>query len=212
MTFEHPWLLLLAILPVGWCVYEWRKHTRHFALVTKSIMLLTITLALAGPVLKWRETKVALAVVAGTSASLSPQDLAHEQNILMQISSSEGSNELTVIPFARAPREMTSAERDDYKLTTTSGAAGRGTNLEAPVRDALASLPSGMMHRILLISDGNENEGALSRAAWQAKQIGVPIDTIALAGRDKPQILVEALGLPPAVFTGEEFPVDLTIY
>jgi uncharacterized protein YegL len=193
-------------------LYEWSKHTRHLALITKGVMLLTIALALAGPVLKWRETKVALAVVADTSASLSPQDLAHEQNILKQIDSSKGSNELTVIPFARAPREMTSAESDDYKLATTSGAAGRGSNLEAPVRDALASLPSGMLHRILLVSDGNENEGALSRAAWQAKQLGVPIDTIALAGRDKPQILVEALGLPPAVFTGEEFPVDLTIY
>jgi uncharacterized membrane protein len=211
MTFAHPWLLLLALAPIGWCWYEWRNHSRHLALLTKTVTLLLIALALAGPVLSWQERKIALAVVADTSASLSPQDLAHEQNILRQVDSAKGSNELEVIPFARAPRELTAAE-SGYKLGMTAGAAGKGTNLEAPVRNALASLPAGMLHRILLISDGNENDGALTRAAWQAKQLGVPIDTIALAGRDRPQITVEAVGLPSVVFTGEPFPADLTVY
>jgi len=211
MTFERPWLLLLTILPVIWCWYEWRRHSRHFALMTKAAMLLMVALALAGPVLRWQEHKVALAVVADTSASLSQQDLAREQNLLKQIDSAKGSNEIDVIPFARAPRELTAAEAD-YKLAVTPGAGGKETNLEAPVRNALASLPAGLLHRILLISDGNENEGALTRAAWQARELGVPIDTIALAGRDRPQILAEAVGLPPVVFTGEQFPVDLTVY
>ena len=211
MTFERPWLLLLTALPIAWCFYEWRKHTRHLTLITKALMLVMVALALAGPVLSWQERKVALAVVADTSASLSGKDLAREQNILKQIDSAKGSNELEVIPFARSPRDLTSAETG-YKLAATAGAAGNGTNLEAPVRNALASLPTGMLHRILLITDGNENEGALTRAAWQAKELHVPIDTIALAGRDRPQILAEAVGLPPAVFTGEQFPVDLTVY
>jgi uncharacterized protein YegL len=211
MNFEHPWVLLLSLLPIAWCAYEWRNHSRHFALVTKAATLLLIALALAGPVLSWSERKIALAVVADTSASVSPQDLAHEQNILKQVDSAKGSNELEVIPFARTPRALTDAE-SGYKLGITAGAAGKGTNLEAPVRNALASLPADMLHRILLITDGNENEGALTRAAWQAKQLGVPIDTIALAGRNRPQILVEAVGLPPVVFTGEQFPADLTVY
>ena len=211
MTFERPWLLLLAMLPVAWCFYEWRKQTRHFALIAKALSLLAIALALAGPVLSWHERKVALAVVADTSASLSPQDLAREQNLLKQIDSAKGSNEMDVIPFARSPRDLAASE-SDYKLAITAGSGGTATNLEAPVRQALASLPTGMLHRILLISDGNENEGALTRAAWQARELGVPIDTIALAGRQRPQILAEAMALPAVVFTGEQFPVDLTVY
>jgi Ca-activated chloride channel homolog len=211
MTFERPWLLLTAILPIVWAYFEWRKHSRHFALVTKVMTLLTIAIALAGPILTWRERKVALAVVADTSASLSSQDLAREADLLKKIDGAKGSNEIDVIPFARVPRELTSVE-SDFKVAVTPGANGRGTNLEAPVRQALASLPAGMLHRILLISDGNENEGALTRAAWQARELGVAIDTIALAGRDRPQVTTEAVGVPPAVFTGEHFPVDLTIY
>ncbi len=211
MTFGRPWLLLLAILPFVWCYFEWNKHTRRFALIAKAAMLLAIALSLSGPVLPWHEPHVALAVVADTSASLSAQDMERERTLLKQIDSARGPNEVHVISFARTPREVTAAE-EDFKLGTTAGAGGRGTNLETPVRQALASLPTGLIHRVLLISDGNENKGALTRAAWQARQLGVPIDTIALAGRQKPQILAEAVGLPGAVFTGEQFPVDVTIY
>ncbi len=211
MTFERPWLLLLSLLPLGWCVYEWRRHSRHLSLLAKTATLLMVALALAGPVISWREHKVGLAVVVDTSASLSTQDMAREQALLKQIDSAKGSNESEVIPFARAPRSLSAAE-DDFKVAVTAGENGRGTNLEAPVRQALASLPAGMLHRILVISDGNENEGALTRAAWQARELGVPIDTIALAGRQKPRILAEAMGLPGAVFTGEPFPVDVTVY
>ena len=211
MSFERPWLLLITILPVLWCLYEWRRHSRHLALITKAVMLLSIAVALAGPVLTWRERKMALAVVADTSASLSSQDLTREADILNKIDQARGSNQMDVIPFARVPRTMTSAE-SGFKLAATAGSNGRGTNLETPVRQALASMPAGMLHRILLISDGNENEGALTRAAWQARDLGVAIDTIALAGRERPQVTVEAMGLPGAVFTGEHFPVDLTIY
>src|SRR6185503_5320782 len=80
MSFEHPWLLLLSLAPLAWCAYEWPNHSRHLALVTKAATILLIALALAGPILSWSERKIALAVVADTSASVSPQDLAHEQN------------------------------------------------------------------------------------------------------------------------------------
>src|SRR5207302_2293764 len=73
-------------------------------------------------------------------------------------------------------------------------------------------LPAGTIHRLVLVTDGNENEGAATRAAWQAQQLGVPVDTIALAGRVQPQLQTEAVGVPGMAFTGEPFPVDLTIY
>jgi Ca-activated chloride channel family protein len=97
------------------------------------------------------------------------------------------------------------------KLIRTPGEAGRATNLETPVREALASLPAGTIHRIVLITDGNENEGSATRAAWQAQQLGIPVDTIALPGREQPKLKTEAIGMPGSVFTGERFPVDLTI-
>ena len=93
-----------------------------------------------------------------------------------------------IIPFARATRAPALDERvkDGWQLRHTAGAGGHGTNLEAAIRDGAAALPAGMVPRLLLVSDGNENLGSVARAIWQAQQLGIPVDTVPLAGRPKP--------------------------
>ena len=211
MTFERLWVLWLLPLALAWVAWEWQRSGRRQHLLLKGGMLVAVILALSAPNLTFKESRVAVAVLADTSASVSDADLAKENDLLKQINSAKGGNRIEVIPFARAPRAM-SAEEAGFKLKRTEGSDGRGTNLEAPMRQALASLPAGMVHRMVLVTDGNENEGAVTRAAWQAQQLGVPVDTIALPGRPQPQIRTEAVGMPGAVFTGERFPVDLTIF
>src|SRR6185436_18195234 len=93
----------------------------------------------------------------------------------------------------------------------TGGDGGHATNLEAALRDGAASLPAGLVPRIVLISDGNENLGSVVRAAWQARQLGVPVDTYSLAGRSKPNLRLESLSLPSQVFSGERFPIDISL-
>ncbi len=211
MTFDRAWVLFFLALPLAWLVWEWRRQPRHAHLLLKAGMIVAVILALAEPSIVIRERKVALAVLVDTSASVTDADLSRESALVKQINSARGSNQINVIPFARAPRSLDEKEAD-FNLSHTSGIEGRGTNLEAPIRQALASLPAGMLHRIALITDGNENDGAVTRAAWQAQQNGVAIDTIALAGRVQPQLKTEAVGIPGAVFSGERFPVDLTIF
>jgi uncharacterized protein YegL len=211
MIFERLWVLPFLLAPLVWFAWEWRRQTRRTPLILKVSMMVAVILALAEPVLETRDRKVALAALVDTSASITQEDLDRESDLLARIRSERGSNRLDVIPFAKAPRALTAAE-SDLHLQRTPGAEGRGTNIESPIREALASLPAGTIHRVLLISDGNENDGAATRAAWQAQQIGVPIDTIALGGRTQPQLMTEAVGIPGTVFTGEHFPVDLTIY
>ena len=197
MTFDRAWALLLLVLPLAWLAWDWRRQPRHAHLLLKASMIAAVILALAEPSLSYRARKVALAVLVDTSASVADADLSRENQLLKQIDQSRGSNQVDIIPFARTPRPLTDSEAN-FKLARTPGADGRGTNLEAPIRQALASLPAGMLHRIALITDGNENSGAVTRAAWQARQLGVSIDTVALAGRPQPQLKTEAVGIPGA--------------
>ena len=73
------------------------------------------------------------------------------------------------------------------------------------------ALPAGMVPRLLLISDGNENLGSVARAIWQAQQLGIPIDTVPLAGRPKPGLLLDSVAFPGQVFSGERFPIEVTV-
>ena len=63
----------------------------------------------------------------------------------------------------------------------------------------------------MLITDGHETRGNIARAAWQARQLGVPIDTFALAGRSRGALRLESVRMPEAVFAGEPFDIDLTV-
>ena len=69
MNFEHPWALLLLLLPLGWAAWEWRFSGRRAALLLKAAVFAVIALALAQPVLTVYETKVAVAMLAAARSS-----------------------------------------------------------------------------------------------------------------------------------------------
>ena len=213
MTFGHPWGLLLGLLPIGWLAWEWRASGRRTALVLKAAVFALIAFAIAQPSMSVFESKVAVGILADTSASVSSVDLQRESGYADRLEKARGRNWSRVIPFARSTRDATVAERakDKWQLRFTAGSAGRATDLETAIRDGAASLPSGMVPRLLLVSDGNENLGSAARAIWQAQQLGIPVDTMALAGRAKPGLMLESVSFPGQVFSGERFPVDVTL-
>jgi len=213
MAFAHPLWLILLVAPVAWLLYDWPRTTGKPRLAIKALAIALVVAALAEPRLDFQKTKVAVAVLADTSASVTAVDLQRASSLVTGIESSRGSNVMQVIPFARNPRQLLPSERNGktWNFQRTSGDAGRATSLERAVSDAVASLPAGLIRRVVLISDGNENTGSIVRATWQAQQLGIPIDTFALDGRAKPGLRLESVAFPGQVFSGEKFPVDLTI-
>ena len=213
MNFDHPWALVLALLPIVWVVWEWRNSARRPALLLKAATFLCILLALSAPSMTIFQTKVAVAFLADTSSSVTPQDLKTESAFADKVEGSRGRHWTRVIPFARVTRAASNDEhtRDGWQLRHTAAGPGHGTNLEAAIRDGVAAMPAGMVPRIVLASDGNENLGSVARGIWQAQQLGIPIDTVPLAGHTKPGLVLESIGFPGQVFSGEHFPVEVTL-
>jgi Ca-activated chloride channel homolog len=213
MSFDHAWVLVALLVPLGWAAWEWRQSARRLALGLKAAAFVCIVLALSGPRVVVYQTKVAVAVLADTSASVSPADLARESAIAGEVEREHGRHWTRIMPFARGTRMVSPEEKskDGWQLRYTAGAGGRGTDLENAIRDGAAALPAGMVPRLLLVSDGNENLGSVARAIWQARQLGVPIDTVALAGRPKPGLRLDSVTIPGQVFSGERFPIDVAV-
>jgi asparagine N-glycosylation enzyme membrane subunit Stt3 len=110
MTFDHAWVLIFALLPIAWAAYEWRKSSRTTALVLKALAFLAVVLALAGPRLAISESKVAVAILADTSGSITAEDLARESKFANIVDSKRGRNWSRVIPFARTTRPIAEVE------------------------------------------------------------------------------------------------------
>ncbi len=209
MTFEHPWVLLLAIAPLVWMYFEFPRAPRRLSLVLKALSLAAVIVALSEPKLTLAETRMAVAVLADTSGSVTRKDLEHASDIAARIERSRGRHLVRVIPFARETRALTKDEQT--QLLPTSGEEGASTDLEAAIREGIGALPEGLVPRLVLISDGRENVGSVARAAWQASMAGVPVDTFTLDGRPEPSLRLESLSVPSLAFTGEKFPLELTV-
>jgi uncharacterized membrane protein len=212
MSFDRWWVLLLAPAPLLWWAYELRRTGRRLGLALKALSLLALLLALAEPNLDVWETKVAVSVVVDTSASVPAPDLEKASRLVESFESARGRHWMRVFPFAGAVRDLAPGEvAGRVRLQLTAGEAGRATDLEAAIRDAVGTAPAGMVPRVALVSDGQENHGSVLRAAWQARELGVPIDTFALGGRPRPALRLEQVTLPPVVFSGERFAIEMVV-
>jgi uncharacterized membrane protein len=212
VTFGRAWVLALVWLPFAWAWYERPRARRLGALVLKAVTFALILFALAEPSLQLSRTRVALAVLVDTSASVSPEDLERASRTVKAMDSEKGRNFLRVIPFAHNARAAESGENESpWRVRPTAGPGARSTDLEAAVREAAAALPSDMLPRIALITDGRENQGSVARAAWQAQEAGIPIDTFVMQGRPEPALRLESVALPGNAFTGEPIAIDLSV-
>jgi Ca-activated chloride channel homolog len=212
MSFQSPWFLFLVLLPAAWAAWQWRSSARRAALLVKALAFALIALALAEPRLTVYSHKVGVAILADTSLSVPAEDLKRATGLAARLERARGGNWTRVIPFARSARQVAATEmRSDKPLAHSPGTEGRGTNLEAAIREGIASMPSGVLPRVVLISDGNENLGSATRAIWQARQLGVPVDTMLLDGRPEPALRVLSVSVPAEVFSGERFPMDVTL-
>ncbi len=209
MTFVHPWLLPFAVIPLLWLAWRWRETRRKLAFSLKAFSLAAILAALAEPVVIVNSSRVAVAVLADTSLSVTSADLERESAIVRDLDRARGRNLLRVLAFARQPSPETNLRR--IALTHASGSGGTATDIESAVRAAAATAPRGYAPRIVLLSDGRENEGSAARAAWLARDLGIPIDAYPLTGRPRPRLSLDSVSLPGIAFSGERFPVDLTI-
>ena len=210
-VWQYLALLAALILAIEWWFFRNQPASR-LALALKIAAIAAAVISVFQPDLSVQETKMAVAVLPDTSASISAADLETASRLTSAIDGARGRNIVRVLPFARSIRAATPQEfASGWKLRGTGGEAGRATSLESAIREASAAMPSGMVPRLVLISDGKENSGSVARAAWQAHQLGIPIDTYALAGRPEPRLQLESVRLPTVAFTGERFPIEITV-
>lgn len=201
------WLALAGAIVLG---VEWWLFARRQRKWWKVAAIAVILLALFGPAIPLFETKLAVTVLADTSQSLTQADLDLLGERISGIQGARGRHMVRVMPFARGVRAI-GADEATGGLKATGGEAGRGTNLEAALRDAIASTPADLVPHFVVVSDGMETEGNAMQSLWQAQQMRIPIDTYTLKGRPKPQLAIDAVRMPPQAFAGEKFGVEIRL-
>ena len=221
IQFDQPWALLLLPLCLAFVYVTWLKSRAYLpparraaALALRLIVVGLVVVALAGPLVQLSATQLALAVLVDRSDSIPPAAQANEdQWVTDALAHKAADDELAVVSFAGDARVERPLSADTTQTVIADPAdlhTGR-TDIAAAIRTGLAALPSGMARRLVVLSDGQQNQEQSDAAAALAAAAGVQVDVVPLQQDSGPEALVDGLDAPSQLRQGDSFSVDARI-
>jgi Mg-chelatase subunit ChlD len=210
-------LALLALLPALWAftlltprrLTPWRFWS---SLALRSVILLALTLALAGTQIVLPVRELTTVFLVDVSDSMTP---AQRERALQYVNDAlvamPPGDQAAIVVFGdnalveRAPGSIGPLSRLTSVPITTR------TNLQEAVQLGLALFPAETQKRLVLISDGGENAGRVADAAQLAAIRKVPIDVVYMPGERGPDVIVAGLSAPAVVREGQDVTLQANI-
>lgn len=214
--FEHPWMLLLLVLiPLTWWLGSHSlsglgQTRRILALVFRSLVLLLITLALAGIQWIWISDKQTVIYLMDQSDSI---PIAKRQLMLRFAIDSvkrhrreKRYDRAGLILFGReASIEIPPLDENLPPLTKPESNFGKAdaTNLEGALKLAAASFLEDSAKRIVVLTDGVQTLGSAELVAKKLSETGIGIDVVPIRLESNAEVMVEKIDLPGTVRQGQ---------
>lgn len=213
----RPAFALLAVTPWIW----WMHHAGGAGLGrSRGVAALLVRLALVGAfVIVLAEPRAvrrsdALAVVYALDVSDSMGEKVTDQAlgwIMRSVAQKRDKDEAGLIVFGRDPA-VELPPRQTFPFEAINSRVGRdGTNLAKALSLASAMLPEEKQGRVVLITDGNETEGATTAQLEELKSRGIPVDVLAVGFDFSKEVWLERLDLPRAVKAGETYEASVVL-
>jgi Ca-activated chloride channel homolog len=212
VKFGQPLFLALVLVPLGICLYSFFRSSKPWRSILKALSAAAILFALAEPHLTIPETRHAVVALLDTSASITEQGLEKAKTLVRQMEQERGRNWFRVFPFDSQIESGGDPQHNrvvDFKRISDGSA--NATNLEKALQSVMAAAPAGYVPNVVVLSDGNENEGSVLRSLAQLQSLGIPVDTIPIGGSAVSGLRIRAVSLPRRAFSDEQIPIDLTI-
>ncbi len=213
--FESPWLLLLALLaPLALLVLRYtlldspRLQIWVSALVRCAVLLL-LALALASALWVARSQEVAVVVLADLSDS-TPQDAPEQLQTFLNAIETRATNpaKAGLVTFSGTAQTVLPLQHHaEFPEEIAPFDEGGETSIEAALLRARQMLPSGMLPRVALLSDGNETRGDALAAAKRCAAHGIRVYTVPYEADNKTEVLLEDLRVPAEVKKGQSFSI-----
>ncbi len=211
--FLIPILAVLTVLMARRSISGLGKGSRLAALIVRLLAIALIVGALAEPSLRDQAEDVGVTVIVDASRSIpvGAQEQIDAYIAQAQDGSRQINDQLGVISVAENAFSQSSVSRTTTRIDRQFIGETDGTNLMSGVSLAIASAPKSLANRIVLITDGNETDGSLLRAAQAAKAQGIPIDILPVEFAYNDEVIVETVQVPANSRVGETITLKVVL-
>lgn len=210
-------LLLLAVLllAVEWIVYVKQVNStkKKQFLVVRLLVLLVIIMAMAGVSVPKKQKRCETIFLVDVSDSMSGNLEEVEQYLKNTVQDMPDKNLFGIVAFGKdtAVEQFLSDKKMFSRFTVNPVTAA--TNIEKAVTTACSMFDEGVTRRMVLITDGSENEGSMSLAATTLK--GSEVELLSIAMKDSisgnSEVYISSLSVPNVIHAGDHYNVTVSI-
>jgi uncharacterized membrane protein/NAD(P)H-hydrate repair Nnr-like enzyme with NAD(P)H-hydrate epimerase domain len=213
---EYLWLLL--VLPALWWITllaPRRLGPARFwsSLGLRSALLVALILSVAGAQLVRPVDELTTVFLLDSSDSVSPSARGQAESFIQQaLEAMPDGDRAAVVVFGKNALVERAPSNLPMLGTLHSAPIVERTNIEEAINLGLALLPADAQKRLVLLSDGGENDGQALEAARLASARGVPIAFVDLsAPGSSAEAMVAGVEAPARVRAGQEFEIAVTV-
>lgn len=213
ITFTHPYYLwAFALVPLIWFL-AWNAPRKlpvtrqRLSLVLRTLILSALILALAGMELRRPVDNLTVVFLVDVSDSMPGGALDDATDYVRQaVETMPDGDQAAIVLFGKeALVERTASDLKTLDPLSSVPIATR-TNIAEAIQLGLALFPDDTHKRLLLVSDGQPNEGDARAAADLTAARNVVMDTITIGGgASGPEVQVTSLEAPGNIPLGQRF-------
>ena len=214
LGFERPeylWLLACVLPLLVFTVASRRKIAiwrRIAALALRLMVLLALTLALAGVTWKRPADDLAVVFVVDQSASVGLEGQKQAKEFIQDALKAKGDDDVAGIVVFGADAQVEAAPREDLTFNGIEAKVStHQTDLAAGIRLGAAMLPGDRAGRIVVLTDGEETRGDSASQALLTAGETTQIAVVPIGGTASREVWVEDVVVPGRMDEGGTFEV-----
>ena len=217
LEFARPWALVLipvmVALIVGIRITKKKISSKVIGeLVVRSVVVTLLVLAFSGISIRKQSDVTTTVFLIDMSDSLKDNWKKEIEFVRESIAKMPSKNETGIVVFgadAQIEQFVT-----DKKAFTDAGSKviGTATNIEQAVTTAMALFPDGSAKRLVLLTDGAENEGNVADIATSVAGADIEVKVKSYDSSVDEEVYVSGVELPETISKGDKFEVNVDIY
>ncbi|TCT15554.1 von Willebrand factor type A domain-containing protein [Natranaerovirga pectinivora] len=216
VSIGRPYLLVLipliiigVILSSRWLFQK--KDKKRNVLIIRSVLIFLIVLALCGINFRWDTKGTTNLFIVDLSSSASNYRGEADRFISEAINTIPIGETAGVLVFGEnvLVDRFINESRAYNQITTTP--IQRSTNIQNALTSALALFPEDRAKRIILISDGEENEGDTRRIIPSLMEQNVEINVLKIDHQEQQEVYIDDLRVPDRIHYGETFNIVVEV-
>lgn len=218
------WLLLLV--PIVWLALRFARtnfnvRQRRVQTLVRSVLLALIVLALARPVMSAGSSRLSVVYLVDVSHSVANAQIISAAQTIDSLNASVKPAQSRIVVFGADAatvdstavlRQLAVDEKPGAAATPAPVSVNRiGTDVEAALMVARASLMPDALPRIILFSDGRPTAGDTNDAIARLHADGVPVSVVPMTPADLGDTWIDSIGVPGRISAGATFAATVQV-